>query len=151
MTQEMIISKIAGLSTTKVQYATALNAFVGNGFTSQAGNHYFYAVRFADGIVIKEDLGEGYKYTFLNGLKVYSIKDKTLIADAAYHNVVHSIELVKRKTKMMLLEKLREAAEQEGFSYSHTQAEQTVSRIVEEAFITDQRTMVNKQLNQLSS
>ena len=128
-----------------------MNAFVGNVFTSSAGNHYFNLLRFAKGILIKEDVGQGYKYTFLNGLKIYSVKEKTLIADASFHNVVYNTNSVKNVARQMLLEKLSEAAEQQGFGYNRIEAESLVKQIVEEAFVIDQRTVAEQQLKRLGS
>lgn len=151
MTKEMIISKIAGLQSQNLRYAANLNAFVGNGYTSAAGNHYFNLVRFGEGILIKEDLGQGFKYLFLNGLKVYSVKEKSLIADLSFHNVIYGKEKVINAVKNMLLNKLKEAANQEGFSYSLSEAQNKVSQIVEESFVIDQRTMADNQIRRLGN
>jgi hypothetical protein len=55
-------------------YLNVANAFIGSGYISQAGNLYFNSLRLLDGIVIKEDVGQGYSRTFLNGLRIFDIK-----------------------------------------------------------------------------
>jgi hypothetical protein len=150
MTKEMILSKITGLQSNNIKFSAEANAFLGNAYTSMAGNHYFNAVRFGEGILIKEDIGHGYKYTFLNGLRVYSIKEKKLIADASFHSQVYSKDLVRNKVTSMLIDKLNEAAEQQGFSFNDNDAKRIVKQIVEQAFVVDQRVLAEQQLKRLT-
>lgn len=150
MTKEMILSKITGLQSNNIKFSAEANAFLGNAYTSMAGNHYFNAVRFGEGILIKEDIGHGYKYTFLNGLRVYSIKEKKLIADASFHCQVYNKDLVRDKITSMLIDKLNEAAEQQGFSFNDNDAKRIVKQIVEQAFVVDQRALAEKQLKRLT-
>ncbi|MDD4107167.1 MAG: hypothetical protein PHH93_00425 [Prolixibacteraceae bacterium] len=150
MTKEMILSKITGLQSNNIKFSAEANAFLGNAYTSMAGNHYFNAVRFGEGIIIKEDIGHGYKYTFLNGLRVYSIKEKKLIADASFHCQVYNKDLVRNKVTSMLIDKLNEAAEQQGFSFNDNDAKWIVKQIVEQAFVVDQRALAEKQLKRLT-
>lgn len=150
MTKEMILSKITGLQSNNIRFSAEANAFLGNAYTSMAGNHYFNAVRFGEGILIKEDIGHGYKYTFLNGLRVYSIKEKKLIADASFHCQVYNKEMVRNKVTSMLLNKLKEAAEQQDFSFNEAEANRIVKQIVEQAFALDQRILAEQQLKRLT-
>jgi hypothetical protein len=150
MTKEMILSKITGLQSNNIKFSAEANAFLGNAYTSIAGNHYFNAVRFGEGILIKEDIGHGYKYTFLNGLRVYSIKEKKLIADASFHCQVYNKDLVRNKVTSLLIDKLNEAAEQQGFSFNENDAKRIVKQIVEQAFVVDQRALAEKQLKRLT-
>lgn len=150
MTKEMILSKITGLQSNNIKFSAEANAFLGNTYTSMAGNYYFNAVRFGEGILIKEDIGHGYKYTFLNGLQVYSIKEKKLIADASFHCQVYNKDLVRNKVTSMLIDKLNEAAEQQGFSFNDNDAKRIVKQIVEQAFVVDQRALAEQQLKRLT-
>lgn len=150
MTKEMILSKITGLQSNNIKFSAEANAFLGNAYTSMAGNHYFNAVRFGEGIIIKEDIGHGYKYTFLNGLRVYSIKEKKLIADASFHCQVYNKDLVRNKVTSMLIDKLNEAAEQQGFSFNDNDAKWIVKQIVEQAFVVDQRVLAEQQIKRLT-
>ncbi len=151
MTKEMILSQLSGLQSKSLTYSGTANAFIGNGFTSSAGNHYFNAVRFADGILIKEDIGEGYLHTFLNGLKIYSLKDKTLIVDKSYHNVRYSKDLSKSLSKSLLKDHLEEAARHNGFNYNRSEASGLIDKIVEDAYVVDQREMADMQMRRLLS
>lgn len=150
MTTEMIISKIAGLQSKTATYSEGINAFVGNGYTSSAGNHYFNAVRFAEGILIKEDIGVGYLHTFLNGIKIYSLKDKTLIVDQTYHCKFYSKEESKSQSRSLLLDQLEAAARQQHFSFNREEAKSLIHKIVEDAFVVDQREMADMQLHRLT-
>lgn len=150
MTKEMILSKITGLQSNNIKFSAEANAFLGNAYTSMAGNHYLNAVRFGEGILIKEDIGHGYKYTFLNGLRVYSIKEKKLIADASFHSQVYNKDLVRNKVTSMLIDKLNEAAEQQGFSFNDNDAKRIVKQIVEQAFVVDQRVLAEQQIKRLT-
>ena len=42
------------------------------GYTSHAGNTYYRAIRLSDRLAVYYDLGEGYKYTFLNGITLFA-------------------------------------------------------------------------------
>lgn len=147
MTNELIIKQLTGIQTGTTNYSITANAFLGNGFTSSAGNHYFNAIRFADGIVIIEDIGEGWAHTFLNGIKIYSLRDKKLLVDECFHNVRYSKELVKSKAKQLLLDQLIKAASLNNFSFNIAEAERIISGLISQAFINDQREMVNRTLH----
>lgn len=67
-------------------YSEAVNAFIGNGYTSMAGNTYLNEIRLIEGIIIKNDVGHGHTYTFLNGIKIFHIESKKLICERKYHN-----------------------------------------------------------------
>ena len=70
----------------EVSYHSGSNAFVGQGYTSNAGNTYFSAMRMSSSIVIKADIGIGYSRTFLNGIYIYSADGKRqLLAHRDYH------------------------------------------------------------------
>lgn len=150
MNAEMVLSKIIGTGNNKLAYSGNANAFIGNCYTSNAGNHYFNAMRFAEGIVIKEDIGQGYKYAFLNGIKVYSLNDKTLITEESYHNVIYSAEKVKERIKAMLKSFLIEAARIHGVTCNSLEADRLINRLIDDAFKTDQRQMMDQQIKRLS-
>lgn len=142
MTKDVILANFLGIQQSgNVSYSNAINAFVGQGFTSTAGNHYFAAIRLTDGIIIKEDIGQGYARTFLNGLKIYNLRDKTLIADETFHCQFYTTEIAKKHAKRMLIGKLEEASKMQGFSYDKMEAEQTIEKLVWEAFHGNQNDM----------
>jgi len=142
-TKALVLSKL-GLPST-VQYSESTNAFLTSGYTSMAGNTYYNAIRIAEGILIKEDVGQGYIHTFLNAIRIYSLKDKTLLADRAFHNRIYSKCAVKREAVDMLMDVLREAAINEGLSFDELQARNTIENIIEKALNTNQLEMFQNQ------
>jgi hypothetical protein len=66
------------------------NTFISQGYTSAAGNTYFNAFRLFQDFIIKEDVGQGWWHTFLNGIKIYSRQKGILLAEGYFHNVVYS-------------------------------------------------------------
>ena len=135
-----------GLVGTNYNFSELANAFLSLGYTSNAGNTYFDSVRFAEGIVIKEGVGEGYARTFLNSLRIYSVKDKTIIAEANFHCHFYSKEDVKRQAKLLLKRALKEAALAMGQIFNELKAEQVISDLINKAFSQDQRIMIQNQL-----
>jgi len=130
----------------KLNFSESANAFLTNGYTSQAGNTYIGVLRFAEGIIIKEDVGEGYAHTFLNGLRIYSIKDKTLLADRSYHCYFYSKEKVQSEAKKILIELLEEAAEANGFKIDRHEAGKAIEKILDNAFNGNQLSIAENQM-----
>ena len=60
------------LSGTSLTYNPEKNVYLTLGYTSAAGNTYFNAVRFSDRLAVYYDIGEGYAYTFLNGITLFA-------------------------------------------------------------------------------
>jgi hypothetical protein len=144
MTKALVLKQF-GLTKGNVNYSEKANAFLSDGYTSAAGNTYFNAVRFAEGIVIKEDVGIGYAYKFLNGLQIFSLKDKTLLADRDYYNRIYSKQTIKQQAVIMLLEVLREAAVKENMKLNEPQATKEIERIIDQAMNGNQLEILNKQ------
>ena len=150
MTTEIMIKNISNMLPEITNYSKHSNAFLTNGYRSAANNLYFSSIRFAEGLIIKEDVGEGYSRRFLNGLRIYSIRDKTLLADRSYHCNFYSKDIVKRESKNILLELLEDAAIAGGHKLNKYEAGQAINKILENAFNGDQRliaeTQIRKQL-----
>ena len=69
---QLIAAKaLPALSGESLTYNAAKNIFLTQGYTSVAGNMYYKAIRISDRLVVYYDLGQGYKYTFLNGIKLF--------------------------------------------------------------------------------
>lgn len=151
MTKELVLNKIMGLSSQAFTYSSPANAFIGKGFTSAAGNHYFASMRFSEGIIIQEDFGIGWKYQFINAIRIFSTNDRTMIADATFHNEHYTKERVQALATNMLMEKLRESAKREGYWFDEAAAMVTVREIVADAFRVNQMEMAEKQLKRLSA
>ena len=63
---------LPALSGSSVTYNAEKNVYLTLGYTSPAGNTYFKAVRFSDRLAVHYDIGEGYAYTFLNGITLFA-------------------------------------------------------------------------------
>ena len=69
--QTIATKALPALSGEQVTYSVAKNVFLSQGYTSAAGNMYYKAIRLSNRLVVYYDLGEGYAYTFLNGIKLF--------------------------------------------------------------------------------
>ncbi len=69
--QNIVAKNLPALSGESVTYNAAKNIFLTQGYTSAAGNMYYKAIRISDRLAVYYDLGQGYKYTFLNGIKLF--------------------------------------------------------------------------------
>ncbi|MCM1110050.1 MAG: hypothetical protein NC336_02450 [Clostridium sp.] len=63
---------LPALSGASVTYKPEKNVYLTLGYTSPAGNTYFKAVRFSDRLAVHYDIGQGYAYTFLNGITLFA-------------------------------------------------------------------------------
>jgi hypothetical protein len=149
MKAEIILQNLGSYLPANTNYSGQANAFLTNGFVSGAGNVYFNAVRLGEGIVVKEDVGQGYARTFLNGLRIYSIKEKKLLADRTFHCNFYSKEGVKAEIQNMLFQLLKEAAEYSGLRFDMIQSKIAIHSMVDEMFNTDQRQMLQQQNRKL--
>lgn len=147
MTTEIIIRNLGGLVSRDVNYSKTSNAFLTNGYTSAANNTYFNAIRFAEGIVIKEDVGQGYIHTFLNGIRIYSLKEKTLLIDRTYYNKRYSRHKVFYESKRMLIELVLCAAKNAGHSIHSNEVSIAIDKILKQAFNEDQLEIAQTQIN----
>ena len=149
MTTEIIISNLGNLLPSGIRYSETSNAFLSDGYVSTANNVYYNAVRFAEGIVIKDDIGQGWAHTFLNGIKIYSLKDRVLLADRTYNNNQYSKEKVLRESREMLVKLIYDAAEKTGSKLNNAEVIQTVNRILTEAFNSNQMNLAQSQMKKL--
>lgn len=69
--QTIVAKSLPVLSGESITYNAAKNIFLTQGYTSAAGNTYYKAIRISDRLAVYYDLGQGYKYTFLNGIKLF--------------------------------------------------------------------------------
>lgn len=69
--QTIVAKSLPALSGESITYNAAKNMFLTQGYTSAAGNMYYKAIRISDRLAVYYDLGQGYKYTFLNGIKLF--------------------------------------------------------------------------------
>ncbi len=140
-----LVLKQFGLVKGNINYSETANAFLSTGFTSTAGNTYFNAVRFAEGIVIKEDIGIGYARRFLNGLQIYSLSNNEMLADRNYHCFFYNKFAIKREAVSMLMEVLRNAAKREGYKLDESQAKSEIEKIIDMAMNENQVELLKRQ------
>ncbi len=93
----------------ELTYNASKNILLTQGYTSQAGNTYFEGVRFSERIIITQQLGQGYCYLFLNGLKIYGYNgtEMTVIGEKFYHCCCYNEEFIKQESEKMITEFLR--------------------------------------------
>lgn len=70
--QTIAAKALPALSGESLTYNAAKNVFLSQGYTSAAGNMYYKAVRLSNRLMVYYDLGQGYAYTFLNGIKLFA-------------------------------------------------------------------------------
>ncbi len=142
MTNEIALFRNCGLATpASFSYSQPMNALVGNGFTSYSGNTYFNAVRFAEGLLIKEDVGQGYSATFLNGIQIYDLHSKTLLAEKKYPmycGEFYSKELVKELTFELLEDLILKEAQKQHRMLNQSEVKSKLSRLLANAFEKNQ-------------
>ena len=140
-----LFQKFGLVKNSNFNYSEAVNAFIGNGYTSLAGNTYLNEIRLIEGIIIKNDVGHGHTYTFLNGIKIYHIETKQLICERSYHNTSYGENYIKSEVKSMLNDLLISTCQKEGIQIIKSDVEAHVGSIVNEGFSTDQRKMLLNQ------
>ncbi|MBR1807936.1 MAG: hypothetical protein IJ776_00915 [Paludibacteraceae bacterium] len=152
MSQEISLFRNFGIATPNtITFSKSLNALVGVGYTSMAGNTYFNSLRMADGILIKEDIGQGYAHSFLNGLHIYDIRTKTLICEKLFSCHYYSRDTAKSDAIDMLTDMIGKAASKENIILNYNEMRSKVSDIVRRAFFADQMQEIQKTLKQLSA
>lgn len=149
MTTELIKKNIGNSLPEKVRYSEQSNSFLTNGYVSRAQNVYFNSIRFAEGIVIKEDVGQGYKYTFLNGLRIYSLKDKTLLADRSYRCNIYKKDNIRFEIKEMLLDLIKDACEKNGQEINYYDLKRSINELINRAFNENQQDVLKNQVKRL--
>lgn len=137
------------VSNSGVTYSAQANAFLTQAYVSAANNAYFNAIRFAEGIIIKEDVGQGHTHTFLNGLRIYHAASHTLLADRSYHCCFYSTHIVKEESRQLLVEALEKAVKSTGASFNRAEAQQLINKVITEAFEKDQLKAAEQHSRQL--
>ena len=139
--QTIVMRNLPALSGEAITYNAAKNIFLSQGYISAAGNMYYKAIRISDRLVVFYELGQGYKYTFLNGIKLFAFDGQkaTLIAQKYWgsSNWVIFNEYFAREQSILMLKgflegqlKLQGAtvSDQDVMAYSRTLIEETQSK-----------------------
>lgn len=140
----MVLLQTLGISTnSSITYSEQSNAFLSQGYTSHAGNTYFNTLRLMEGIIIKEDVGEGYRYTFLNGIRLYDIS-RNLLCERNYHCHVYRKSFIASEIKDMLKDLLIESCVKDNVSINVKDVELHINKIVDYALDNDQRVIFSE-------
>ncbi|QDO95307.1 hypothetical protein FNB79_15455 [Formosa sediminum] len=146
MNNETTFLEKFGLTTTNINYSRSLNSVVTEGYTSKAGNTYFNSLRLVEGIIIKEDIGIGHTHSFLNGIKIYDLKNRTLIAEQTFRCEIYSKNALRVHLKKLLLDTLKKASQVEGYKLDMGRTLSIIEQAVNKALNQDQSKLFTKQL-----
>lgn len=117
------------------QFCRDLNLFVGETYTSGAGNTYFSGLRLAPGVAIKTDIGIGWARVFLNGISLYSTDGKrTLLARRSFHCYFHSSEGERRECVRLVADVLFAMLSDEEARLSRNEVLRLAQSVVDAAF-----------------
>lgn len=148
-TDTSIILARVGITNSNVNYSQQANAFLSDGFTSAAGNTYFSALRFTEGIVVRENVGQGYLHTFLNGLKIFSIKDNTLLCDKTFDRTIYDKSFICNQIELMLMEVIVNAATRDGLYFDKIKAAEEIKKMAYKAVWENQMQVASQQSSYL--
>lgn len=97
---KVVETALPALSGARVCYDERSNMLQTQGYTSAAGNTYYQGIRLSDRIIINYDLGQGYAYLFLNGIRVYGYNgtEKHLIGSRSYFCCGYSEQWAMKET-----------------------------------------------------
>lgn len=136
--QTIVAKNLPALSGESITYNAAKNIFLTPGYTSAAGNMYYKAIRISDRLAVYYDLGQGYKYTFLNGIKLFcwdGQKAKVIAQKywGGYDYRVFNEQFAKEQSILMLSNFLAgqlkaqgaQVSNQEIFSFAYNMIEET--------------------------
>lgn len=131
----LVEKSLPAMSGSKVSYNSKNNIFLTSGYTSAAGNTYYQGIRLSDRIVVKYNLGQGYKYLFLNGIQIYGFNGTgtTLLASRAFLCTCFDESLAKRQCVDMVMSYLKGQMKLAGTSVSESQLSQFADSLVGEA------------------
>lgn len=128
---------LPALSGSSLTYNAEKNVFYTLGYTSAVGNTYYRAIRLSDRLAVYYHIGEGYAYTFLNGITLFRwdggqarIIGQRFWGD--YNWCRYSDWFAKEQTVQMLKEYLEGALKASGESVSSQELLNYARSMVEE-------------------
>lgn len=132
----VVESALPALSGSNVTYNAQNHIFLTNGYTSAVGNTYYQGIRLSDRIIISYNIGEGYAYTFLNGVNVYGFngREKRLIGSRSYYCQCFSERYAKKEAMQIVMDYMKGQAKMLGASVDAHQLEQFSERLVEDTY-----------------
>ena len=121
----LVNQTLPAVSNSSVTYNADRNMFLTTGYTSAAGNTYFQGIHLSNRLAIVFDIGIGYAYTFLNGMKLYCFDgtQKKLIGSRFYSCRCYCDSFARREAAEILYEYLKSQAKLIGTNISDSQLE----------------------------
>lgn len=118
-----------------IHFDSHSNQYCTTSYTSAAGNTYYQGIRLSDRLIINVDLGQGYAYLFMNGLKLYCFdgQDKKLIGSRLYSCYGYSDYSVARESEEILFNYLKSQSGMMGATVSDDQLRDFARAMVKEA------------------
>lgn len=106
---KLVNTALPALSGSKVHYNSRSNMLETSGYTSAAGNTYYQGILLNDRIIINFDLGQGYAYLFLNGIRVYGYDGdvKRLIGSRVYNCCSYSNDFAMRQVVEIVIDYMK--------------------------------------------
>ena len=123
---------LPSFSGSRLTYNEKKNIILTEGYTSAAGNTYFQGIRMSDRIVVSYQLGQGYCYLFLNGIRIYAFngKELQLIAQDFYNCNVFSEESAKHQVVKLMKSYLYNQVALTGKTVNQTMIEDMAASLV---------------------
>ena len=121
-------------------YCDETNSFNSVSFKSVSGNDYYIELRIVKEIIVRAEIGIGYKYKFINQLKFFSIKTKELLDSVEFRNQIYSRDFLIDQAAISLSKAL--LSDKNG--NNPTSRKETISQvfhIVNTSFNTDQKSI----------
>ena len=117
---------LPAVSNSSVTYNADRNMFLTDGYTSAAGNTYFQGIHLSNRLAIVFDIGVGYAYTFLNGMKLYCFDgtQKKLIGSRFYSSRCYCDSFARKEAAKILSEYMKSQARLMGTCISDSLLEE---------------------------
>ena len=134
---------LPALSGSKVHFDANRNMICTSSYTSMAGNSYYQGIRLSDRLIINVDLGQGYAYLFMNGLKLYCFdgQNKKLIGSRLYNCHSYSDSSAACESEEILFNYLKSQSGMMGASVSDSQLHDFAHAMVAEAMNNQVKTI----------
>ena len=135
---QLAAKSLPALSGESVTYNAQKNVFLTQGYTSNAGNMYYKAIRLSSRLLVCCELGQGYSLTFLNGLTLYAYdgKSKNMIGrktwGGSFNWVCYSERFVREQCIQMLTDYMKGQMKMLGQSVNEQELQEFSRSMVEE-------------------
>ena len=136
---------LPALSGSNVTYNKQHNIYLSDAYTSAMGNTYYQGIRLSNRIIISYSIGEGYLYTFLNGIRIYGYNgtDKKLIATKDLNCCIFSESSAKSMCIGMLEDYIESQAKLINTSLAKSDINAFSNKLVEEAIKNNPTRLLN--------